>query len=148
MDLKKYFQKQKSGLSEKGLYFESIQGSASIKKSMLRTDNMLMRSPLVNLGAIGIINLLTSTVDGTIAVELLRTLRAVLDKVPFVARILTGKSKHLASYYFEVKGPLNNPVVKPAALKQLRGESVKQIKRILKLPDLLFRKKSKANGKN
>jgi hypothetical protein len=145
IDLKKFFKTPVSDLSSKGLYFESIQATAEIENGIIHTDDGFMRSPLANLAAMGSINLANYTIDGTVAVELLRTLRKITDKVPFAAKFLTGKSHHLASYYFEIKGPLNKPEIKSAALKHLKKTTVNRFKSLLNLPGSIFKKKSGGN---
>jgi len=54
LSLQDIFTKRPPDLSKEGLYFESLGGHGNIEKGIVRTENALMRSPVLNAVATGV----------------------------------------------------------------------------------------------
>ena len=71
----------------------------------------------MNISALGKIDLVKNEVDATIGVQPLQTVGKVVNRIPVVGWILTGKGKTFLTAYFEAKGRLEDPVVKAIPVK-------------------------------
>jgi hypothetical protein len=63
-----------------------------------------------------------------------------LSKIPIVGYILTGNEKAFISYYYEVKGDLEDPRVEAIPIKALGEGFLGFVKRLLETPLRPFQK--------
>jgi hypothetical protein len=138
LSLQNIFTKRPPDISKEGLYFESLGGHGHIEKGVVRTENVQMRSPVLNAVAAGSADLGRGLADFDLGVQPLGTIDTVVSNIPILGHILTGDNRVLITYYFEVKGPILQPQVEHVPFKTL-GEGVTGImKRLFLSPVKLF----------
>jgi hypothetical protein len=123
LSLQNIFTKRPPDISKEGLYFESLGGHGKIEQGVLRTENLQMKSPVLNAVGAGKVDLPQGLIDFDLGIQPLGTIDAVVSNIPILGHILTGPNKSLITYYFEVKGPILNPQVEHVPFKKL-GDGV------------------------
>jgi hypothetical protein len=104
LSLQKIFEQRPADLKEEGLYFENLSGDAVIEQGVLKSENFVMRSPVMNAVANGRANLAEGTVDFIMGAQPHGTIDSLLSKIPILGYIITGENKSIVAYPFEVKG--------------------------------------------
>jgi hypothetical protein len=140
LSIQKIFRHPPPNLSKEGFYFDKIGADFEMKKGVLSTENLMMRSPVFNGAAQGTLDLPRTWVKADFGVQPLVTLDSLVSKIPIVGYILTGKNKALLVYYFKVEGPLSSPDVKYVPLKNWGNSIMGYITRIFLTPPRLFEK--------
>jgi len=140
LSIQKIFRRPPPNLSKEGFYFDKIGADFVIRKGVLYTKNLIMRSPVFNAAAQGTLDLPKTFVKADFGVQPLVTLDSLVSKIPIVGYILTGKDKTLLVYYFKVKGPLSSPEVKYIPLKNWGNSIMGYVTRIFLTPPRLFEK--------
>jgi uncharacterized protein YhdP len=138
LSLQNIFTKRPPDISKEGLYFESLGGHGKIEQGVLHTENMQMKSPVLNAVGIGKVDLPQGLVDYDLGVQPLGTLDTVVSNIPVLGHILTGDNKSLITYYFEVTGPILNPQVEHVPFKTLGNGVTGILKRLFLSPVKLF----------
>jgi hypothetical protein len=123
-------------------YFHEMQGNFDIAGTQLKTDNILMKSPVFNAVAAGELDWQKDTIDVKIGTQPLGTIDYLVSKIPIVGHILTGKDKSLLVYYFNVKGSLRNPEVNQVPFESLGKNLTGYFERLLLTPVRLFKQLS------
>jgi uncharacterized protein YhdP len=138
LSLQNIFTKRPPDISKEGLYFESLGGHGNIEQGVLRTENLQMKSPVLNAVGAGKVDLPQGLVDFDLGVQPLGTIDTVVSNIPILGHILTGNNKSLITYYFEVKGPILNPQVEHVPFKNLGNGVTGVLKRLFLSPVKLF----------
>ncbi len=144
LSLQKIYKKRPPDLSKEGFYFESLGAHAAIDSGVLSTENLTIKSPILNAFGVGELDLAAKKVDFDMGTQPLGTVDTVVGSIPILGFILGGKDKAVLSYYFEVKGPLFKPEVKYVPFKNLGKEAGGILKRLFLSPAKLFKDLSKA----
>ena len=76
-------------------------------------------SEAMNISALGKVDLVKNEVDATIGVQPLQTVGKIVNRIPVVGWILTGKGKTFLTTYFEAKGTVEDPSVKAIPVKSM-----------------------------
>lgn len=140
LSIQKIFRRPPPNLSKEGFYFDRIGADFIIRKGVLSTENLLMRSPVINAAGKARLNLPGKKVRADLGVQPLVTLDSLVSKIPIVGYILTGKDKTLLVYYFKVEGPISSPEVKYIPLKKWGNSIMGYVTRIFLTPPRLFEK--------
>lgn len=138
LSLQNIFTKRPPDLSKEGLYFESLGGHGEIGQGVLRSENVQMKSPVLNAVGAGKLDLPQGLVDFDLGVQPLGTIDTVVSNIPVLGHILTGKNKSLLTYYFEVTGPVLNPQAVPVPFKSLGTGVGGVLQRLFLTPVKLF----------
>ena len=148
LSFRKIFRHIPKGIPKEGFYFESIQAHTAIDKGILKTENAIMKSPVINAVASGSLDLNENMADYSLGVQPLETLDTMVSKIPVLGYILTGKDKKFLTYYFRVKGPLNEkgPEVKYVPFKNLGKGTASALKRLFLTPIRIFKNLPKPGG--
>ncbi len=134
LSIQKIFKQRPPDLREEGFYFESMRGDLIVKKGILRSDNLVIRSPIFNAGAYGEMDIPLKSVDFILMTQPLGTIDTLVSNIPILGYIITGDRGSVLAYSFEVKGPISDPQVKFVPFEKL-GEGVGGIlKRLLLTP--------------
>ena len=96
---------------------------------------------------IGKVDIGKNTVEARIGVHPLVTIDTILSSVPIAGYILTGKDKAFISYFYEVKGNVDDPKIEAIPLKSIEEPSWGTIKRLLETPLRPFQKSPSSNNK-
>ncbi|MBW2095810.1 MAG: AsmA-like C-terminal region-containing protein [Deltaproteobacteria bacterium] len=140
LSIQKIFRRPPPNLSKEGFYFDKIGADFVIRKGVLSTENLMMRSPVLNAAGKARLNLPKERIRADFGVQPLVTLDSLVSKVPIVGYILTGKDKTLLVYYFKVEGPFSSPEVKYIPLKNWGNSIMGYVTRIFLTPPRLFEK--------
>ena len=139
LSVEKIFIKRPPDVTKEGFYFESIGGNAQIKDGLVKTDNLIMKSPTLNAVATGEVDLAKKTLDVHLGTQPLETVDVVVSKIPILGYILTGDKHSLLTYYFVIKGPMNKPEVTHIPFKSLGSGMAGLFKRLFLTPVRIFK---------
>lgn len=147
LSLQKIFEQRPPDLRDEGLYFESISADALIENGVLRSENFIMRSPVLNAVAEGSADIPNKYANFMLFAQPHGTIDSLVSKVPIIGYIITGENKSIVAYPFDVKGAFTDPDVTYVPFETMEGGLAGLIKRIFLTPARLFDKMDKAlNG--
>ena len=137
-------------LKTKGLPYHNMMATLQIKDGIASTEDFLVDSDAMKITLRGKVDLGKNFIDARIGVHPLVTVDTILSHVPIAGYILTGKDKAFISYFYEVKGNLDDPKIEAIPLKSIEEPSWGVIKRLLETPLRPFQKAPSSNhkGKN
>ncbi|OGP91291.1 MAG: hypothetical protein A2156_04830 [Deltaproteobacteria bacterium RBG_16_48_10] len=127
-------------LTTKGLPYHQIMANIQFKDGVAFIDDFLVDSDAIKITIFGKIDLGKNLIDAKIGVHPLVTVDTVLSKVPIAGYILTGKDKAFLSYYYEVRGELDDPRIEAVPIKGLGEGFLGIIRRLLETPLRPFQK--------
>jgi len=134
-------------LKTKGLPFHQIQANFFVKDGIASTDDFIVESDAMRITLTGKVNLGKNTIDARIGVHPLVTIDTILSSIPIAGYILTGKDKGFISYFYEVKGNLDDPKIEAIPFKSVEESTWGIIKRLLETPLRPFQKNSSSSEK-
>jgi len=140
LSLQKIFEQRPPDLRGDGLYFESMSSDVVVEEGILKSDNFVMRSPVLNAIANGSIDIPQKHLDFTLFAQPYGTIDSLVSIVPILGYIITGENKSVMSYPFEVKGTFSDPDVRYAPFETMEGGVPGILKRILLTPMRLLEK--------
>ena len=121
--------------NKEGMGYDSLGGDFKIVKGLVRTDNLAMKSPQINLQVVGEANLGTDTINAQVKAMPLQMLDKAIKAIPLLGQILTGGKKGgLIEAYFKVDGKLSDPTVTPQPHKSLTEKPGSILKELLDTP--------------
>ncbi len=127
-------------LKTKGLPYHHILANIYIKDGIASTDDFLVDSDAMRITLFGKVDLGKNLIDARVGVHPLVTIDTILSSVPIAGYILTGKDKAFITYFYEVKGTLDDPKIEAIPLKSIQEPSWGIIKRLLETPLRPFQK--------
>ena len=133
-------------LATKGLPFHQILANFHVKDGVATTDDFLVDSDAMRITLIGKIDLGKNVINARIGVHPLVTIDTILRSVPIAGYILTGEDKGFISYFYEVKGNLDDPKIEAIPLRTIEEPSWGVIKRLLLTPLRPFQKALPSNN--
>ncbi len=121
-----------------GMPYNNITGSIEVKDGTVSSQNIFISSDAINISIIGSADIVKEDLNLTIGVQPLQTVDKVVNRIPIVGWLLTGKEKDFLSAYFEAKGKWSDPKVSAIPVKSM-GKGVFNIfRRVFELPVRLF----------
>lgn len=121
-----------------GMPYNRINATLSLHDGLISTNDLFIDSDAMNVSAIGKIDLIREEVDVTVGVQPLQTVDKVVNRIPIVGWILTGKDKSFITTYFEAKGKWNDPVVTAIPVKTMARGILDIFLRVFQLPGKLI----------
>jgi uncharacterized protein YhdP len=121
-------------MAREGMPFNRLQGSFSLEKGKLTTEDLFVSSNAMNLSLVGDIDLLNEELDLVLGIKPFRTVDKIITRIPIAGWLLTGEEKALITAHFEIKGPSADPVVRPIPVTSVSGKVLGIFKRVLGLP--------------
>ncbi len=121
-------------MAREGMPFNSLQGSFSLEKGKLTTEDLFVSSNAMNLSLVGDIDLVNEELDLVLGVKPFRTVDKIITRIPIAGWLLTGEEKALITAHFEIKGPSGDPVVRPIPVTSISEKVIGIFKRVLGLP--------------
>jgi hypothetical protein len=121
-------------LATKGLPYHQILANFYVKRGVATTDDFVVDSDSMKITLLGKIDLGKNLIDVRIGVHPLVTIDSILNSVPIAGYILTGEHKGFISYFYAVKGNLDDPKIEAIPLKSIEETSWGVIKRLLQTP--------------
>ncbi|MFQ5585382.1 MAG: AsmA-like C-terminal domain-containing protein [Thermodesulfobacteriota bacterium] len=117
-----------------GLPYKLLSGDLVLKDGIVTSENIFFNSDSMRLSALGSIDLVNSTIDSTLGMHPFVTIDKIITNIPIAGWIIGGDEKSTVKMYYEIKGPLKKPDIKPIPVKSL-GKSVFGIlQRLLETP--------------
>ncbi|MEI7818367.1 MAG: AsmA-like C-terminal region-containing protein, partial [Desulfuromonadales bacterium] len=121
-----------------GMPYSSIKGSISVKDGILSTQDLFISSNAINMSIIGTVNIVKEELNLTVGAQPLQTVDKIVNKIPIVGWLLTGKDKDLLTAYFEAKGKWADPQVSAIPVKSMGKGILNIFIRAFELPVKLF----------
>lgn len=142
LNISQIFSGRLPDLKTKGLPYNKITANIIFRNGIAQTDDFLIDSDAMRITMVGKVDLSKNLIDAKIGIHPLVTVDKVLSNIPIVGYILTGKDKAFLSYFYEVKGDLDDPKIEAIPLKTLGESFFGIIKRLLEMPIKPFKKGS------
>ncbi len=102
-----------------GLPYTSIKGNMTIEKGTGHSDDLVMEGEVARMSAAGDFNFNNGTVKLFLGVKPFTSVDTIISHIPVAGPLLTGDQKSLVISYYDVSGPMDDPVV-----TSVPGESV------------------------
>ncbi len=139
LSLNNIVDKKPSDFSEKGFNFNSIKGNLDIEGGVLKTDNLVMQSPIFNMAGNGYLDLNNEKIDLNLVISPLGTIDLLINKIPVVGYVLTGKEKSIITFYLKVQGSQSKPEIKYIPFQHWPASIFGFVKRTFMTPGRWFR---------
>jgi uncharacterized protein YhdP len=121
-----------------GMPYNEIKGSFAVSDGGIVTQDLFIASDAINISVVGKADIVKEDLDFTIGVQPLQTVDKVVNRIPVVGWLLTGKSKDFLTAYFEAKGKWSDPQVSAIPVKSLAKGVLNVFRRVFELPVRLF----------
>ncbi len=99
-------------LTAQGIAFETVTGHLAFQNGVLSAEDLFLKSPSMNLGAKGSVDIPAARMDVKLRIELFRFLEDVLKVVPITHWIFRKPNKILFPLVVTVAGPWENPDIR------------------------------------
>jgi hypothetical protein len=127
-------------LKTQGLPYRHITADIHVEDGIASTEDFLVDSDAMKITILGKIDLGKNLIDAKIGIHPLVAIDTALGKIPVASYILFGKDKAFLSYYYEVKGDLNDPKIEAIPIKGMGEKFLGIIPRLLETPLRPFQK--------
>jgi len=121
-----------------GMPYNSIIGSFAVKDGTISSQDLFISSDAINISVIGSADIVKEELNLTLGVQPLQTVDKIINHIPIIGWILTGKDKDLLTAYFEAKGTWAHPQVSAIPAKSLGKGVLNIFRRVFELPVRLF----------
>ncbi len=121
-----------------GMPYNEIKGSFAVRDGSVATQDLFIKSDAINISVIGSADIVRELLDFTIGVQPLQTVDKVVNRIPVVGWLLTGKDRSVVTAYYEAKGSWSDPQVKSVSVKSLSKGAWNVFRRVFELPVRLF----------
>ena len=121
-----------------GMPYDEIKGTIAVKDGVLSTTDLFLKSNAMNISAVGSMDLTKDELNLTVGVQPLQTIDKVVNRIPIVGWILTGKDRAFITTYFEAKGKIEDPQVSAIPVKAMTKGVFNIFKRVFQLPAKIF----------
>jgi hypothetical protein len=121
-----------------GMPYNEIKGSFAISDGGIVTQDLFIASDAINISVVGNANMVREDLNFTIGVQPLQTVDKVINRIPVVGWLLTGKGKDFLTAYFEAKGKWSDPQVTAIPAQSLAKGVFNVFRRVFELPVRLF----------
>ncbi|MBV5338737.1 MAG: AsmA-like C-terminal domain-containing protein [Deltaproteobacteria bacterium] len=121
-----------------GMPYSSIKGNISVKDGLLASQDLFISSNAINISIVGSADIVKEELDLTLGVQPLQTVDKIVNRIPIVGWLLTGKDKDLLTAYFEAKGKWSDPQVNAIPVKSIGKGILHIFIRAFQLPVKLF----------
>jgi uncharacterized protein involved in outer membrane biogenesis len=121
-----------------GMPYNEIRGSFAVRDGIVTTRDLFIRSDAINISVIGTADIVREDMDFTIGVQPLQTVDKVVNRIPVVGWLLTGKDRAVLTAYFEARGKWADPKVRSVSVKSLSKGVLNVFRRVFELPVRLF----------
>lgn len=121
-----------------GMPYNDIRGSFAFNDGSVSTQDLFINSEAMNISIIGKADIVKEDLNFTIGVQPLQTVDKIVNHIPVVGWLLTGKGKSVVTAYFEAKGKWSDPQVSAIPVKSMAKGVFDIFKRVFQLPVKLF----------
>jgi uncharacterized protein involved in outer membrane biogenesis len=138
LNISQLFKFQWPDMVSGGMPYNEIRGSFTVTDGIVATQDLFISSDAINVSLIGSADIAKEKLDFTIGVQPLQTVDKIINRIPVVGWLLTGKDKGFITAYFEAKGPWSEPRVTAIQTKSMAKGALNLFRRIFELPVRLF----------
>jgi len=103
-----------------GYPFDKQSGTLTIKNGIMSSKDIVMDGPILKLTGAGTYDLIEGQLDLALVASPLGSYFKLLRKISLFRLLLEGDQESIDMAVFEVKGPINDPVVKSLPLESLK----------------------------
>lgn len=121
-----------------GMPYNSITGSIAVRDGSVSSQDLFISSDAINISIIGSADIVKEELNVTLGVQPLQTVDKVVNRIPIVGWLLTGKEKDFLTAYFEAKGNWSDPKVSAIPVKSMGKGVLNIFRRVFELPVRLF----------
>ena len=121
-----------------GMPYDEIRGSIAIKDGNASSQDLFISGDAINMSILGKADIVKEELDLIIGVQPLQTVDKIVNRIPVVGWLLTGKDKSVVTAYFEAKGKWSNPKVSAIPVKSMAKGALNVFRRVFELPVRLF----------
>ena len=121
-----------------GMPYSSIKGSIAVKEGLVSTQDLFISSNAINVSIIGDADIVKEKLNFIIGAQPLQTVDKIVNRIPIVGWLLTGKDRDLLTAYFEAKGNWSDPQVSAIPVKSMGKGILNIFVRAFQLPVKLF----------
>lgn len=121
-----------------GMPYSNIKGNFAVKNGIVSTQDLFISSNAMNMSIIGDADIVKEELKYTIGVQPLQTVDKIVNRIPIVGWLLTGKDKDLLTAYFEANGKWADPQVTAIPVKSMSRGLLNIFIRTFELPVKLF----------
>ena len=121
-----------------GMPYSSIKGSIAVKDGILSTQDLFISSNAINVSIVGSADIVKEELNFTLGAQPLQTVDKIINRIPIVGWLLTGKDNDLLTAYFEAKGKWSDPQVSAIPVKSMGKGLLNIFIRTFELPVRLF----------
>jgi uncharacterized protein YhdP len=125
-------------MASDGMPYSSIKGSISVKDGIMSTQDLFITSNAINMSIVGTADIVKEELNLTLGAQPLQTVDKIVNRIPIVGWLLTGKDKDLVTAYFEAKGKWSDPQVSAIPVKSMGKGILNIFIRAFELPVKLF----------
>jgi hypothetical protein len=104
----------------------------------MATQDLFITSNAINISIVGSADIVREELNLTLGAQPLQTVDKIINRIPIVGWLLTGKDKDLLTAYFEAKGKWASPQVSAIPVKSLGRGILHIFVRAFQLPVKLF----------
>jgi uncharacterized protein YhdP len=119
LDLSRWFTLQVPDLAKQGIRFRSITGDFKVTKGVFSTHNLLVDSDDLRMTGAGKIDLPNEQIDFVLAVRPFAGMDSAINYIPVIGRGIAAIKNSFLVASFNVKGPIDDPVITPAPLSTI-----------------------------
>ncbi|MCX8117407.1 MAG: AsmA-like C-terminal domain-containing protein [Desulfobacterota bacterium] len=134
LNVSQLFKGRLPDLKTRGLPYHRITATFKVKEGVAFTEDFLVDSDAMRITAIGKVDFGKNRIDAKVGIHPLGTVDTILSHIPIAGYILTGKDRAFLSYFYEVKGDLDDPVIEAIPFKMIGEGVVGLFKRLLETP--------------
>lgn len=140
LNVSQLFKGRVPDLKTKGLPYRSITANIQVREGIAFTEDLLVESDAMRITVIGKVDLGKNLIDAKVGIHPLITVDTLLSHIPIAGYILTGKDKAFLSYFYEVRGELDDPKVEAVPFKSIGEGFIGIVRRLLETPLRPFQK--------
>ena len=121
-----------------GMPYNEIKGSFSIHDGVVATKDLFISGDALNISIIGSTDIVREDLNFTIGVQPLQTVDKIVNRIPVLGWLLTGKGRAVVTAYFEARGKWSDPQVSAIPVKSMAKGVLNIFRRVFELPVRLF----------
>lgn len=121
-----------------GMPYNEIKGSIAVRDGIASTQDLFINSDAINISVLGSADIVKEELNFTIGVQPLQTVDKIVNRIPVVGWLLTGKDKAVLTAYFEARGKWSDPQVSAIPAKSMAKGVLNVFRRLFELPVRLF----------
>lgn len=116
VNLKNWLTVQFPDPRKSGVPFQTLAADFRADKGNFYTDNLRLNGPVMDITGRGDIDLGNSTMNMEFVMLALQTVNWLIRNIPLIGNHLGSATEHLVGAYFQVRGPIDNPSIRPMPL--------------------------------